>query len=127
NTARLSADWEAAYGHGILVVESFVDSQLFRGTCYKAQGWSLLGETDGYGRCSQDFYTEHERPKQLWMPELEPRAREKLCAAQLEESLRAVEQKVIPLPEVTAGEIRGLVKFCRKVPDWRKRKGLDYP
>jgi hypothetical protein len=127
NAARLSADWEAAYGHRILVVESFVDSQLFRGACYKAQGWSLLGETDGYGRCAQDFYTEHERPKQLWMRELEPGAREKLRAAQLEESLRAVEQKVIPLPDVTAGEIRGLVKFCRKVPDWRKRKGLDYP
>ena len=127
NAARLSRDWEAAYGHRILAVESFVDSQLFRGTCYKAQGWSLLGETDGFGRCAQDFYTEHDRPKQLWMRELEPGARAKLRAAQLEESLRAVEQKVIPLPDVTAGEIRGLVKFCRKVPDWRKRKGLDYP
>jgi hypothetical protein len=31
------------------------------------------------------------------------------------------------LPEVTTGEIRGLVDFCRQVPDWRKRKGLDYP
>jgi hypothetical protein len=127
NAARLSRDWEAAYGHRILAVESFVDSQLFRGTCYKAQGWSLLGETDGFGRCAQDFYTEHDRPKQLWVRELESGAREKLRAAELEQALRAVEQKVIPLPDVTAGEIRGLVKFCRQVPDWRKRKGLDYP
>jgi len=127
NAVRLSQDWEATYGHRILVVESFVDSQLFRGTCYKAQGWSLLGETDGFGRCAQDFYTEHERPKQLWVRELEPGARKKLRAAELEQSLRAVEEKVIPLPEVTAREIRGLVQFCRKVPDWRKRKGLDYP
>jgi hypothetical protein len=127
NAARLSADWESAYGHRILAVESFVDSQLFRGTCYKAQGWSLLGETDGFGRVSQDFYTEHERPKQLWMRELEAGAREKLRAVSLEPSLRSVEEKVVPLPEATASEIRGLVEICRQVPDWRKRKGLDYP
>ena len=36
--ARLSDDWQEKYGHPILAVESFVDSQLFRGTCYKAQG-----------------------------------------------------------------------------------------
>jgi len=45
--------------------EAFVDSQLFRGTCYKAQGWTLLGATRGFGRQAQDYYTAHERPKQL--------------------------------------------------------------
>ncbi len=39
NLARLSADWERAYGHPILAVESFVDRQVFRGNCYRAQGW----------------------------------------------------------------------------------------
>lgn len=32
---RLTAVWEPIYGHPVLVVESFVDSQLFRGTCDK--------------------------------------------------------------------------------------------
>jgi len=64
NTARLSADWEHAYAHPVLAVESFVDGQLFRGTCYKAQGWSQLGETSGHGRHAQDYYVEHQRPKQ---------------------------------------------------------------
>ncbi len=54
NLARLSADWERAYAHPILMVESFVDSQLFRGTCYKAQGWTLLGQTQGFGRHAED-------------------------------------------------------------------------
>ena len=31
---RLSADWQARYAHPIVVVESFVDGQLFRGTSY---------------------------------------------------------------------------------------------
>ena len=43
--ARLGEDWREAYAHPVLAVESFVDSQLFRGTCYKAQGWELLGHT----------------------------------------------------------------------------------
>jgi hypothetical protein len=46
-TARLSQDWQAVYGHRILVAESFVDSQLFRGTAYKANG---LGSLGGDGR-----------------------------------------------------------------------------
>jgi len=48
NLARLSADWQAAYGHPIVLVESFVDTQLFRGTAYKASGWRALGYTAGF-------------------------------------------------------------------------------
>ena len=41
--ARLSADWQAHYEHPIVLLESFVDRQLFRGTAYKAAGWEALG------------------------------------------------------------------------------------
>jgi len=37
-------------------VESFVDSQLFHGTAYKASGWTLLGPTSGFGRVAEDYY-----------------------------------------------------------------------
>jgi hypothetical protein len=67
---RLSRDWQAVYGHEVLLAESFVDSQLFRGTSYKASGWTLLGQTRGYGRSRQDYYVAHERPKPLWVREL---------------------------------------------------------
>ena len=40
---RLSADWEARWGHGLLAVESFVDGQLFRGTSYRVSGWTSAG------------------------------------------------------------------------------------
>ena len=80
---RLAADWEQIYGHPVLVVESFVDSQLFRGTCYKAQGWELLGQTKGCSRSRQDYYTAHDRPKQLWVRELRPKARTVLSAERL--------------------------------------------
>jgi len=69
---RLSPDWLARHGHPLVAVESFVDGQLFRGACYKAAGWTLLGETSGYGRSAEDFYVRHNRPKQLWVKVLDP-------------------------------------------------------
>ena len=42
---RLADDWQQNYGHPVLMAESFVDSQLFRGTCCNAQGWTLLGDS----------------------------------------------------------------------------------
>jgi len=53
---QLSQDWQRTYGHPIAAVENFVDSQLFRGTPYKASNWILWGETDGFKRVAEDFY-----------------------------------------------------------------------
>jgi hypothetical protein len=46
----LCADWQSKYGHPIYLVETFVDSERFRGTCYRAANWLLLGQTQGRGR-----------------------------------------------------------------------------
>jgi hypothetical protein len=124
---RLADDWQQAYGHPVLVAESFVDSQLFRGTCYKAQGWKLLGQTQGSGRSRQDYYTAHGRPKQLWVRELRPKASAVLCAERLPADLQHVEDAVIPRCDATVGELRQLMVLCRRIPDWRAKKGRDYP
>jgi hypothetical protein len=127
NLARLSADWERAYGHPILAVESFVDSQWFRGTCYRAQGWTLLGQTQGFGRHAEDYYTAHARPKQLWVRELGCAARATLRADVLPPALQPVEDKVLPRAAVPLKAVHALVERCRAVPDWRGTKGRDYP
>ena len=46
---RLSADWEAFYGHPIYYLETFVDRERFAGTCYRAANWRCLGQTTGRG------------------------------------------------------------------------------
>jgi hypothetical protein len=46
---RISADWQALYHHPIWLLESFVDTERFRGTCYRAANWILLGRTQGRG------------------------------------------------------------------------------
>ena len=46
----LSADWQRLYGHPIYFVETFIDPQRFRGTCYRAANWTVLGSTTGRGK-----------------------------------------------------------------------------
>jgi hypothetical protein len=50
---RLSADWERVYGHPIYFLETFVDPERFRGTCYRAANWVLMGRTTGRGKDDQ--------------------------------------------------------------------------
>ena len=47
---HISADWEAKYGHGIHLLETFVDRGRFRGTCYQAANWIRVGQTQGRTR-----------------------------------------------------------------------------
>jgi hypothetical protein len=47
---RVSADWQALYGHPIYFVETFVDPQRFAGTCYRAANWVHMGVTTGRGK-----------------------------------------------------------------------------
>ena len=47
---RLSGDYEARYGHPVHLLESFVDSSRFAGTCYRAAGWVDAGQTTGRSR-----------------------------------------------------------------------------
>jgi hypothetical protein len=43
-------DFEKRYGHRPLLLESFVDTSHYRGTCYKAANWQWIGATKGRGR-----------------------------------------------------------------------------
>ncbi|MBI4264475.1 MAG: DUF4338 domain-containing protein [Acidobacteria bacterium] len=47
--ARLSADWQQVYHHPIVWLETFIDPARFRGTCYRAANWIVLGRTSGRG------------------------------------------------------------------------------
>ncbi len=46
----LSADWCAVYAHPIYFLETFIEPERFRGTCYKAANWTLMGVTTGRGK-----------------------------------------------------------------------------
>ncbi|MBV9309049.1 MAG: DUF4338 domain-containing protein [Acidobacteriaceae bacterium] len=43
-------DWQALYAHPIYWLETFVDPARFKGTCYRAANWLVLGRTTGRGK-----------------------------------------------------------------------------
>jgi len=47
---RISSDWQAQYGHPIVLLETFVEQARFAGTCYKAANWIRVGRTTGRTR-----------------------------------------------------------------------------
>ena len=53
--SRISADWQWIYGHPIYFLETFVDPERFRGTCYRAANWVVLGKTTGRGKQSNSY------------------------------------------------------------------------
>ena len=50
---RISKDWQDIYNHPIYFLETFVDTERFKGTCYKAANWIYLGKTTGRGKNDQ--------------------------------------------------------------------------
>ena len=50
--AALSADWQRMYSHPVYFAETFIDPGRFRGTCYRAANWVLMGRTTGRGKAS---------------------------------------------------------------------------
>lgn len=118
---RLSADWQARYGHPVLVVETFVDPEQFNGTVYTAQGWQELGLTDGWGRCRRDYYVPHDRPKRLFVREIARNARRSLQAEHLKPALASVEKKAGGRCYHKCGQIKALTERFKALPEYRGR------
>jgi hypothetical protein len=63
---RIDGDWRSKYGHGLEWLETFVDTERFAGTCYRAANWKLVGFTQGRSR--QDRHHRLKVPrKAVWL------------------------------------------------------------
>lgn len=49
----LPVDWERIYNHPVYFVETFIDTERYQGTSYKAANWIYLGKTTGRGKNDQ--------------------------------------------------------------------------
>jgi len=75
---RIQQDWINKYAHPIHMVETFVERNLFKGTCYKAANWRCIGQTKGRSR--QDRYTKLSVPvKDILLYPLSINFRQALC------------------------------------------------
>jgi len=75
----LARDWEHLYQHPIYFLETFVDPARFRGTCYRAANWIVLGRTTGRGKADQTHRPNRPIKEVLGYP-LTPRFRQLLSA-----------------------------------------------
>jgi hypothetical protein len=123
---RLSADWQERWQHPVLVVESFVDESLYRGTCYRACGFEAVGPTKGFGRSSRDFYLPHGQPKQLYLRELRPGARKLLRQARWPEALTVHEAELVGPCPFRAPSLERLLDRLAALPDARRGHGLRH-
>ena len=78
-TQRLAGDWQARYGECPLLVETFVDTSRYEGTCYRAANWIDLGLSQGRGRQDRER-TAQLAPKRVLVYPLQRNARKILCA-----------------------------------------------
>jgi Domain of unknown function (DUF4338)/DDE_Tnp_1-associated len=125
--ARLAEDWHQQFGYPVLAVETFVDPQRFRGTCYKAAGWEVLGPTQGHGRNWQDFYTDTQHPKELWMRPLSPQGLEQLRAPELSPELADPTGPLAPACPVATKQLHSLhERFRAQMTEHRHRRGLRH-
>jgi hypothetical protein len=77
---RISADWQQLYQHPIWLLESFVDVERFKGTCYRAANWQCLGRSLGHGTKSTSKQ-KNTSIKELWIYPLSRNFRQHLLAA----------------------------------------------
>lgn len=77
---QLPDDWERLYGYRPLLLETLVEEERFRGTCYRAANWIALGRTQGRGRMDRDHRSPL-RPKLLFVYPLCRSVQQRLCQA----------------------------------------------
>lgn len=116
NLHRISQDWIDFYQHPVVVAETFVDHNRFKGSCYKAAGFKVLGTTQGYGRNAGRYYR-HEQQKTIFIRALQPNAQKLLSAPFLTENLTGIK----PVVDLNELQIESLVKKLSELEDPRDR------
>lgn len=78
----LPRDWQRIYNHPLYYLETFVDQERFRGTCYRAAGWKHIGRTTGRGKNDQTHKV-NRSIKGVWGKPLAKDFRFHLCGGQI--------------------------------------------
>ena len=116
---RLSRDWEEAFGHGVVLLETFVDPQRHRGTVYRAANWMYVGDSRGFRRTHAGYTATPQTPKMVFLKPLQADARELLCGAILSPPYRLGGTTM----RLTAEHMRSLPSFFSQIPDPRRAQG----
>lgn len=120
---RLLADWPAVFGHPIVLLETFVDPQRFRGTIYKAANWIYVGDTKGFHRTRKGYSATAHSPKMVFVKPLTSDAQALLSRPILEPAYRTGGPKIM----LSAQQMQALPDFFADIPDPRRAQGRRHP
>jgi Domain of unknown function (DUF4338) len=76
---QMPHDWQSRFGNRPLLLETLVDTDRFRGTCYRAANWIYVGRTAGRGRMDRDHACHGQSIKDIYLYPLRCDARQYLC------------------------------------------------
>jgi len=116
---RLDTDWQKAFGHPVVLLETFVDPQRFRGTVYRAGNWVYVGNTKGFRRTRYGYTATAQSPKMVFIKPLQDNARALLCRAILKAPYRTGGSKIM----LNANQMQSLPSFFAEIQDPRRAQG----
>lgn len=116
---RLNADWQKVFGHPVVLLETFVDPQRFRGTLYRAANWLYVGETKGFSRIRHGYTATAQSPKMVFLKPLQADARVVLSQTLLDPPYRTGGTKMM----LKANQMETLPSFFAQIPDPRRAQG----
>lgn len=116
---RVVRDWQARFGHPLLLLETFVDPRRFHGGVYRAANWTELGLTQGYRRTREGYSADIDAPKRIFVRALCRHPQQQLNHPD-RSHLRLTGAPNIML---TATQMRTLPDFFNDVTDPRRAQG----
>jgi len=124
---RLPADWEAMWGHPVVLAETFTDPARHSGGCYRAANFAMVGETVGWGR-SNGSYVHHGHPKAVWARELRRHSRAMLSAV-FDHPVFTGHPRRAPIIDCNLLDFesdRGLLARLDRIADHRSARGIRH-
>lgn len=116
---RVGEDWHEVFGHRIVLLETFVDPQRFRGTVYKADNWLYVGDTKGFRRTRVGYTAKPDTPKMVFVKPLQADARQVLCRTMLAPLYSLGDSKIM----LNADQMQSLPAFFKGMADPRRAQG----
>jgi hypothetical protein len=107
---RIANDWLERYGYKPVLLETYVDSERFKGTSYRAGNWIYVGATSGRSRQDRNHDLQVSR-KKIFIFELNKHARSVLCAGSGKSKPEPVSDESVKEPRDWVEEEFGGVDF----------------
>jgi hypothetical protein len=116
---RVVADWQARFGHPLLLLETFVDPRRFHGGVYRAANWIELGLTLGYRRTRDGYSNDADAPKRVFIRPLCREARTRLTHPDRERLQLTGATQIM----LNAEQMRSLPQCFTLIADPRRAQG----